>query len=141
MIRGQVGILNVGTGDTKLSFDKNNPSECIRAARIVTDMIRRGYALLVEVERNGEKAYQRVKEFREDTCEYIIADFDPMIAAEVDKNEEDENHEEKQISEEYVAPKPSLKEQKRRGPKSKNSDRRIDASDARAIAIPRRAGG
>jgi hypothetical protein len=43
-----VGILNVGTGDTKLVFDKDDPAECIRAARIVADMLRRGYALLVE---------------------------------------------------------------------------------------------
>lgn len=46
---GQIGILNVGAGDTKISFDKNNPAERIRSARIVTDMLRRGYALLVEV--------------------------------------------------------------------------------------------
>ena len=46
---GQIGVLNVGAGDTKLSFDKNNPAEMIRSARIVTDMLRRGYALLVEV--------------------------------------------------------------------------------------------
>ena len=46
---GQIGILNVGAGDTKLTFDKNNPAECIRSARIVTDMLRRGYALLIEV--------------------------------------------------------------------------------------------
>lgn len=44
---GVVGILNVGCGDTKLSFDPTNQAECIRAARIVTDMIRRGYALMV----------------------------------------------------------------------------------------------
>lgn len=47
---GSVGILNVGTGDIRLAFDKNNPAECIRAARIVKDMLRRGFALLVEVE-------------------------------------------------------------------------------------------
>ncbi|MEO8391171.1 hypothetical protein [Polaromonas sp.] len=38
---GSVGILNVGDGDTKLSFDPKNPAERIRAARIVRDMIRR----------------------------------------------------------------------------------------------------
>lgn len=53
-MNGSVGILNVGAGDTKLIFDKNSPADCIRAARIVKDMLRRGYALLVEVEQpNG----------------------------------------------------------------------------------------
>lgn len=39
---GSVAILNVSAGDTKLTFDKSNPSETIRAARIVKDMLRRG---------------------------------------------------------------------------------------------------
>ena len=30
---GDVGILNVGAGDVKLSFDTRNPAERIRAAR------------------------------------------------------------------------------------------------------------
>lgn len=84
---GSVAILNVGAGDTKLSFDRANPSEAIRAARIVKDMLRRGYALLVEVERNGEKAFERALDFREDTSEYIIADFDPVAAYDADTNE------------------------------------------------------
>lgn len=77
---GTVGILNVGAGDTKLSFDPRNPAERIRAARIVRDMLRRGYALLVEVERDGVKRFERATDFLEDTCEYVIADFDPMAA-------------------------------------------------------------
>ena len=84
---GSVAILNVGAGDTKLSFDCANPSEAIRAARIVKDMLRRGYALLVEVERDGKKAFERALDFREDTGEYIIADFDPVAAYEADTNE------------------------------------------------------
>lgn len=80
---GEIGILNVGAGDTKLTFDKNNPAERIRSARIVTDMLRRGYALLVE-HPAGSGEYTRVHEFRADTCEYIIADFDPVIAAATD---------------------------------------------------------
>lgn len=82
---GIIGVLNVGAGDTKLSFDRNNPAECIRSARIVADMLRRGYALLVQM---PDGAYQRVHAFREDTCEYIIADFDPVIAAAEDARHE-----------------------------------------------------
>ena len=80
-MNGTLGILNVGVGDTKLSFDPKNQVERIRAARIVRDMIRRGYALLVEVERDGVKGFERALDFRDDTCEYIVADFDPTVEA------------------------------------------------------------
>jgi len=72
---GQIGILNVGAGDTKLSFDKNNPAERERAKRIVQDMLKRGYAILVEVGKadDGEQIYRRAKDFDPETCEYIIA--------------------------------------------------------------------
>ena len=130
---GQVGILNVGTGDTKLSFDPNNPQERIRAARIVTDMLRRGYALLVEVERNGEKKFQRIKQFDEEKCEYIIADFDPVAAEEADQ--EEASHEETPSQETAEVPKP------RRGRPPKLKDRAIPAEQTRAIGVPRRAGG
>jgi len=74
MSDGTVGILNVGAGDTKLTFDKKNPVERDRAARIVTDMLKRGYALLVQVGRkDGEPIYQRAKSFDPKTCEYIVA--------------------------------------------------------------------
>lgn len=72
-------MLNVGAGDVKLSFDPSNPGERIRAARIVKDMLRRGYAILVQTgtDAQGRPVFQRATDFREDTCEYLIADFDP----------------------------------------------------------------
>lgn len=73
-MNGEVGILNVGAGDTKLSFDKRNPKERERAAKIVADMLKQGYALLVQVgKKNGEPIYQRAKRFDPKTCEYIVA--------------------------------------------------------------------
>lgn len=39
-MNGEVGVLNVGAGDTKLSFDPSNQADRIRAARIVKDMSR-----------------------------------------------------------------------------------------------------
>jgi hypothetical protein len=132
---GSVGILNIGCGDTKLVFDKDNPADCIRAARIVSDMIRRGYALLVEVDRDGVKKYQRVKKFDEARCEYIIADFDPVVAQKVDA---DEHPVEPPAETGPGAPgkaKPnSLK-------RLRLKDRAVKASRARATAIPRTAGG
>lgn len=74
MSKGSLGILNVGTGDTKLSFDKSNPAERARAAKIVEDMLKRGYAILVQIgDQGGEPIYRRAKAFDPETCEYIIA--------------------------------------------------------------------
>jgi hypothetical protein len=68
-----LSILNVGEGDTKLSFDPDKPVERERAARIVTDMLRRGYAILIQIgEKDGEAIYRRAKRFDPKSCEYII---------------------------------------------------------------------
>lgn len=128
---GGVGILNVGAGDTKLSFDKSNPAERIRAARIVKDMLRRGYALLVEVEVKGEKQYIRAHDFDEDVCEYIIADFDPVIAAWEDVKEPVGA----KVQEEAAAAPV-------REPAAKpGGKRRVKAEESRAVAVGRTAGG
>jgi hypothetical protein len=130
-----VGILNVGCGDTKLSFDPKNPADCIRAARIVKDMLRRGFALIVEVEENGVKVNRRVHDFDETKCEYIIADFDPLVAADVDnqgrQDEETNSTEAAPASDEVAAAKGSSRKQKRR----------IPARGAKAVAVPHIAGG
>lgn len=127
---GTVSILSVGSGDTKISFDPSNAAERIRAARIVADMLRRGYALLVEVERRGKKSFQRVKAFREDRCEYIIADLDPVTALAADV---EEGH----AKEAAAAHTPKAG----RAPRAKLRDRAIPAEKARAVAVPRSAGG
>ena len=137
---GQIGILNVGAGDTKLTFDKNNPAECIRSGRIVQDMLRRGYALLVEVDDGkGGKAFTRVKEFDAAKNEYIIADFDPLQAARADEAEDEQVGEGKAAADQAGAeprgqePAPKGK----RGPKT----RAIQATESVGIAIARSAGG
>jgi len=123
---GEVGILNVGAGDVKLTFDKSNPAECIRAARIVKDMLRRGYALLVEVEgKDGKKAYQRVQDFDENVYEYIVADFDPITAEQADREEAGEQ-------EKDTAQAPRVGAGRRR---------RLKATDTKAVAVARSAGG
>lgn len=133
-----IGILNVGAGDTKLTFDKNNPAEVIRSGRIVRDMLRRGYALLVEVDDGKKgKSYQRVKEFREDICAYIIADFDPIVAAEVDNAEAQGVEAAAEGASDEIAADPGGKPKGRRGPKT----RAIPATGASGIAISRSAGG
>lgn len=138
---GEIGILNVGAGDTKLTFDPKNPAEMIRSGRIVTDMLRRGYALLVEVERKGVKAFERVKEFREDKCEYIIADFDPVAAEAADRAEAEEHGEAgRETAGETAEDTPAI-QPRQRGRPGKTTSRAIPASGARAVAVARSAGG
>lgn len=67
---GELAILNVGDGDTRITFDPAKPDELIRAKRIVTDMLRLGYAIMVKV---GD-VWQRAKDFDAERCEYIVED-------------------------------------------------------------------
>ncbi|HEY8066558.1 MAG TPA: hypothetical protein VIF40_17815 [Methylosinus sp.] len=132
---GQVGILNVGAGDTKLVFDPSNPADCIRAARVVKDMIRRGYALLVDTGKRdaGDRPiYARAKDFDETKFEYIIADFDPLIAAEEDANAEDES---------TAAQSDGAPGEKAKVRKPRSVRKAIPAESVNAIAVARTAGG
>ena len=139
MDSGQIGVLNVGAGDTKLSFDKSNPAECIRSARIVADMLRRGYALLIEVpDKKRGKVYVRVKEFREDVCEYIIADFDPIEAAAAD---EAENAQGKSGTEAAADTAGAEARSEAPRPKLRGRTRAVPASTTAGIAVARSAGG
>ncbi len=144
---GTVGILNVGAGDTKLSFDKDNPAERIRAARIVRDMLRRGYALLIEVEVNGEKKFQRALDFDEAVCEYIIADFDPQ--GEAQQNPETSrgpnSNAQEAVDEGSNASRAAQGEAISDAPavvvKKGAKQRRVPAENARAVSVARTAGG
>lgn len=129
---GEVGVLNVGAGDNKLVFDKNDAAGMIRAARIVEDMLKRGYALLVEVEVNGQKKFQRIKNFDPERCEYIIADLDPLAAADADKERKNEEAQETQ---------PAPEGKPRRGRPRRTSTRAIPAHTTRAVAVAPTAGG
>jgi hypothetical protein len=73
-VAGEIGILNVGAGDTKLSFDPKKPDEVKRASAIVADMLKRGFALLIEVGKDDKgPLYRRALGFDAETAEYIIA--------------------------------------------------------------------
>jgi hypothetical protein len=134
--KGSVGILNVGAGDTKLSFDKSNPAERIRAARIVKDMLRRGYALLIEVDVGGEKKFTRAIDFDEDVCEYVIADFDPIEAAKHEEQEDGDVHQESEGKTVGATETEPTQPRPKRGGK-----RRVEAESTRAVAVGRTAGG
>lgn len=132
--KGSVGILSVGAGDTTLSFDKSNPAERIRAGRIVRDMLRRGYALLIEVERNGVKAFERALDFDENVCQYVIADFDGGQA---------EAHDQQEGTRDQQEQTPPRDEEAGTAPRLKRTytKRRVDAESTRAVAVARTAGG
>lgn len=118
---GSVGILNVGAGDTKLTFDSSNPDEVKRSARIVKDMIRRGFVLLIEVGKNDKgPIYQRAHDFDENTAEYIVAGA-PTTE-----------------QEEIVVKKPASTPRRsgKRAPQT-----RVPAAKTNAVAVARTAGG
>lgn len=118
----ELGILNVGSGDTKLTFDPTKPEEMRRAARIVNDMIRRGYSILVEGEdAYGKTSFVRAHAFDETKFEYIIADDQP--------EESDGQAGEDQCGEETAT--------RGRGKRWKG----IPAASARGVAVGKSAGG
>jgi hypothetical protein len=156
---GEVGILNVGAGDTKLTFDNKNPAETLRASRIVKDMLRRGYALLIEVEQpDGSKSYQRALDFDEARAEYVIADFDPSYSQEPRTPEppqyvppprygaepttetigEEASEAPSGAAPESAAEAPAPRAPARGRPRG---TKRIPASSTRAVAVARSAGG
>lgn len=108
---GALEILNVGAGDVKITYDREDVAEAIRAKRIIKDMLKRGYALLVEI----DGKWQRIKSFDEKHGEYVIADL-------VDEDDEAEG----------AAAQPGKKSIK---------ERRVPMSRTRATGIGRSAGG
>lgn len=108
-----VSILNVGHGDTTLSFDPGSPADMEHAKRTVQDMLRRGYAIMVQVgEEDGEPIYRRARSFDPETCEYVIVGVPADDA-------------------------PSAKAAKAKKPREK----RVKATEAPASAIAPSAGG
>ena len=63
-----IDVLNTGHGDFELRFDPNKPDEVQKAKEIITDMLKRGYAIFV---RQG-KEFQRVRKFDVEKNVYII---------------------------------------------------------------------
>lgn len=121
MMVGEIGILNVGAGDTKLTFDPKKPAEVKRAARIVKDMIRRGFAILIQVgEDEKGPLYRRATDFDEETAEYIIVG-DPA----------------EQETPNVKKPAGPAK----RGRKAKAIPKRYAAGRTKAVAVARTAGG
>ncbi len=46
-----IDVLNTGYGDFELRFDPNKPDDVEKAKQTITDMLKRGYAILCDRER------------------------------------------------------------------------------------------
>jgi hypothetical protein len=68
---GVLEVLNVGAGHLKLELDPTNPAEVSRAKRMVSDMLKRGYAIFVQLE-GGKLA--PVRKFDATRAVYVIED-------------------------------------------------------------------
>lgn len=138
-MQGAIGVLSVGAGDIKLVFDPTKPEECIRAARIVKDMLRRGYAILVDA---GEGKYTRAYDFDEKTHEYIIADFDPLQADAAD-NQERKAHGKKGAQVEVPGDDDDEASGRTGGAskKDRTGTRRVPAAGTAGVAVARTSGG
>jgi hypothetical protein len=135
---GSISILSVGAGDTTLRFDSSDPVEVERAKLVITDMLRRGYAILVQVGvQDGEPIYRRAKGFDPKTCEYVIAGVpndEPALDVDLPEN--------LQHGEEARPPSQKAKGAPRRpGARRKKGNLRIHASKTDAVAVGRIAGG
>jgi hypothetical protein len=128
---GQLSILNVYEGDVEITFDNNNAAEAIRARRIISDMLQRGYALLIEVEPG---VYQRAVGFDEKAGKYIIADFDPSYRPKTEGSDEDNERENPEEEAETETP-PKIRSQRGRPRRS------IAMESTSAVAVARSAGG
>lgn len=125
---GELAILNVSAGDTKLTFDPKAKAETKRACTVVTDMLRRGYCVLVEAGRDDKgPLYRRVQKFDPKTAEYIIAG-DPL-------EETTGNAQAKPTG------APSRASKRGQGRQGSVTLKRVPASTARAVAVAPTSGG
>lgn len=70
---GELIILSVHKGDTKLSFDGKDPEEVAHAKVVLEDMLKRGYLIFIDTgEGEGENRLRRVMAFDPEKSEYII---------------------------------------------------------------------
>lgn len=77
---GQLEVLSVGKGHLRLTVTTTSKKDREEARKTIEDMLRRGYAIFVELEPG--KPLERVKRFDPKRMEYIIAEMgEPVPAA------------------------------------------------------------
>lgn len=114
----ELAVLNVGEGDMKFTFDADDVLEVARAERIVTDMLRRGYALFAEA---GGKL-KPVAAFNPKTACYVLADGPTVAPSRVESEQVEE---------------PEAPAKKRGRPKKTE----VPMKGTKVTSVPRSAGG
>lgn len=66
---GNLCVLNVGAGDIRVTFNHADTGESAKALRMLTDMMSRGYAVLVEL---PDGSYTRVQQVDATRGRYVI---------------------------------------------------------------------
>lgn len=69
MSTGSLSVLNVGLGDIEITFNTFDAVEKARALTMLTDMLRRGYAILMKLPDNS---YTRVTEIDQSHGRYVV---------------------------------------------------------------------
>lgn len=128
---GELALLNVGTGDTKISFDPKKPEEVIRASAVIKDMLKKGYAILIEAGKDEKgPLYRRAIDFDPKTQEYIIAGLPPEDTEPVTESYDAKTR--KRLTKEPIN---VASKRGRRG------TTRVKASTTRGVAVAPTAGG
>lgn len=116
---GSLSVLNVGAGDIKVVFNKDDNGESKRAIRMLTDMQQRGYLIAVEL---PDGSYTRAERIDATRGRYVITVPDDVA----DPPE----------AEPVASPKKKPAAKGKRGRKVSVSIRR-----SRAVGVARSAGG
>lgn len=124
---GQLEILNVGAGDMLFKFDQDNQEELKRAKVMITDMLHRGFVLMVEI----DGAFQRVTEFDATKNTYTIKVMEEYLENEM--SDEGKSDGKEQTTE-------SKKRNASRG-RPRTIRKEIPIQKTRAVAFARTAGG
>lgn len=66
---GELSILNVGAGDIRVTFNHHDRGETQKAMRMLRDMQKRGYAVLVEL---PDGTYTRATKLDATTNSYVL---------------------------------------------------------------------
>lgn len=135
-MKGKIDILNCAKGHAEVHVDAADPISLARSARIIEDMLRRGYVLFIN---GADGALIRVEKFDAEKKVYIIGDG-PLYAGEVPAAEPERRN---PLCGEVKAPITHPPGQApRRGPgRPKKGTREVPMEKAHATAIPRTAGG
>lgn len=132
---GVLDVLNVGLGHLKMSFDKTNADEMLRARTIINEMFQRGYAIFVEID--GEPVRARRFDATKD-C-YIV---DEGNAQEAEARAKTPELPAPTTADETPLPTCACgKARGHRGRCLKRQERAIPAATSSATAIARTAGG